>query len=114
LSEFQPRGLYTSDAGVEIVFGDTDFTYRDGRGQRSGGFALYRINNDLVLEMKFVDENRLPVESRRYSVEYAETTDDDRLIRTMLLQPGEVGIAGFFSSGDESTTLEQIELLDEQ
>ncbi len=113
LSEFQPRGLYVSDGGLEIVFGDPDFTYRDGEGQRSGGFALYRINGDAVLEFKFVDENRLPVESRRYSVEYSETTDDDRLIRTMLLQPGEVGIAGFSSSGEIGITLEQIELLDE-
>jgi len=112
LSEFQPRGLYSSDSGLEIVFGDPEFTYLDGDGQRSGGFVLYRINGEAVLELKFVDENRLPVESRRYSVQNAETTDDDRLIRTMVLQPGEVGIAGFSSSGDEIITLEQIELLE--
>lgn len=114
LSEFQPRGLYVSDSGLEIVFGDPDFTYRDSEGQRSGGFALYQMNGNAVLELKFVDDNRLPVESRRYSVTYSETTDDDRLIRTMLLQPGDVGIAGFLALGDNSIMLEQIELLDEE
>ena len=114
LMEFQPRGLYVSDGGVEIMFGDPDFAYHDIEGQGSGGYALSRINGDVVLELKFVDENRLPVESRRYSVEYEETTDDEKLIRTMLLRPGEVGISGFAPSDSASFTLEQIELLDEE
>jgi pallilysin-like protein len=114
LSEFQPRGLYTSDGGLEIVFGDPGFTYHDAEGQRAGGFALYQLSGDLVLELKFIDEFRLPVDAMRYSVEYDEVTDDDRLIRTMILQPGAVGIAGFSPSGDERVTLEQIELLQDE
>ena len=114
LSEFQPRGLYASDAGTEIVFGDPEFSYLDSEGQRSGGYAMYRINGDLILELMFIDENRLRVDSRKYSVEHNEIRDDDRLTRTLILSPGEIGIAGFSPLGDEPTLLEQIELLESE
>lgn len=113
LSDIRPRGLYQGDDGLEIVFGSPDFTYRDRNGARAGGYALYRIDGTTVLELKFVDANRLPVESARYSVEYAEITDDDRVIRQLVLEPGTVGIAGFTSSGAPTVALEQIQLLGE-
>lgn len=113
LSDFQPRGPYTSDAGVEIVFSAPAFTYRSDNEVREGGFALYRINGDLILELKFVDENRLPTESRRYSVQFAEQRDEDRIIRSLELQPGDVGLAGFLAGGGASLTLEQVEIVDE-
>jgi hypothetical protein len=113
LAEFQPRGLYTSDTGVEIVFGDPDFTYRDFSGLRKGGYVVYTLGTDTILELKFVDENRLPVESRRYGLRLEESQDEDRLVRSINLQPGYVGIVGFAPSGDPPLTLEQIELSEE-
>jgi hypothetical protein len=114
LSDIAPRGLYQGDDGLEIVFGNPEFTMRSASGERSGGYALYRLSGTTILELKYVDANRLPVESRRYAVEYSETTDDDRLIRRMLLTPGIVGISGFAPSTESTLSLEQIELLDEE
>jgi len=112
LSEFQPRGLYTSDEGVEIVFGEPDFSYRDASGVTGGGYVLFTVGPDLILELKFIDANRLPVESRRYGVQLEQAEDDDRLIRRMILQPGFVGLAGFQPSSEPTITLEQIEVID--
>ncbi len=114
LSEIAPRGLYQGDDGLEIVFGNPDFTLRGPSGERGGGYALYRVGGTTILELKFVDANRLPVESRRYGVEYSETSDDDRLIRRMLLTPGIVGISGFVPSTESVLSLEQIQLLDDE
>jgi hypothetical protein len=60
------------------------------------------------MELRFVDEYLLPVESWKFLVEYSDTADDDRLIRTLLLTPGSIGIAGFHANGEKTITLEQI------
>jgi hypothetical protein len=108
-----PRGLYQGDDGLEIVFTEPEFVYRDGNVQRNGGYAIYRVNGTTILELKFVDANRLPVESWRFSAELTETADDDRLTRRLTLEPGVLGLAGFSPTGDPVISLEQIELLEE-
>lgn len=114
LAEIDLAGLYRADTGLEIVFSDPEFTYREGDARLVGGYVLYELGEQLVLSLKFVDENRLPAQQRTYLVRYDETRDADRLIRRLVLTPGEVGIAGFSASGDDELTLEQIEVVDDE
>lgn len=113
LSDVQLSGLYRSDGGVEVVFGNPEFTYRSGSRRSTGGYALYRLGDHLVLSMKHVDENRLPVEQRTFRASFQETRSDDRIVRRLRLEPGELGIAGFFETGEPDLTLEQIVMLAE-
>jgi len=111
LSEIDLAGLYRSDSGVEIFFGNPEFTYRDGSDPTVGGYVLYELGSDLVLSMKFVDENRLPTEQRDYRAVYAENREEDRIVRRLELTRGRIGIAGFEATGAEELVLEQIEVL---
>jgi hypothetical protein len=111
LSEIDLAGLYRSDSGVEIFFGNPEFTYRDGSDPTAGGYVLYELGSDLVLSMKFVDENRLPTEQRDYRAVYVENHEEDRIVRRLELTRGRIGIAGFEATGAEELVLEQIEVL---
>jgi hypothetical protein len=112
LSETELSGLYRSDAGIEIVFRNPEFTFRDGGLRSSGGYALYGLGADLILAMKHVDENRLPQEQLTYRATFRETRGDDRIVRRLRLERGEIGIAGFFDTGHPEITLEQIVMID--
>lgn len=105
-------GLYQSDLGVEIVFAGSEFTERDGEQLSRGGFALFHAGEELVLSLKYVDENRLPVEERTYRASYEESQDGDRIVRTLTLEPGTLAIAGFLPDGGRTLTLEQVEVIE--
>lgn len=113
LSSIELSGLYRADNGAEIVFSNPEFTYRH-RNQRSvGGYALFTMGDDLVLSLKHIDENRLPVDQQTYRMTFSESRSDDRLIRRLRLEPGELGIAGFFETGQAELVLEQITTLED-
>ena len=109
LSRIQLSGLFRSDSGVEIVFSSPEFTYRSAGSRRNGGYAVYELGASTLLELRFVDDNRLPLELSRYRATYVEKADDNRVIRTLSLEPGTVGISGFRPSGEPTLVLEQIE-----
>ena len=113
LSEIELSGLFRSDGGMEIVFRYPEFTFRDGRRHSSGGYTLYRLGSDLVLAMKHIDENRLPTEQLTYRATFQETHGDDRIIRRLRLERGEIGIAGFIDTGHPEIMLEQIVMTEE-
>jgi hypothetical protein len=112
LSDIELSGLYRADEGLEIVFSAPEFTYRTAESRKVGGYVLYELGAELVLSLKFVDENRLPVEQRDYRVTYEQIQDDDRLVRRLQLEPGDVGIAGFSESGEDELVLEQITVVE--
>ena len=107
LSAIQLAGLYRSDTGVEIVFSSPTFTYRDEDGVRRGGYALYNIGDATVLSLKFIDENLLPVANQDFGVTFSETTDEERVLRTLSLEPGQVRLAGFQADADDSIVFQQ-------
>ncbi len=113
LSDIELSGLYRADDGVEIVFSNPEFTYRRRDDRSAGGYALFTMGEDLVLSLKYIDENRLPVDRKTYRVTFSETRSDNRLVRRLKLEPGELGIAGFFDTGQPQLVLEQIVVLEE-
>lgn len=106
-------GVYRHDAGTELVFSTPEFTQVENGAQRSGGYAIYSMGPDRILDLKFLDANRLPIDQRRYSIAYDERLDDNRITRTITLLPGEIGIGGFASSGGPEEVYEQIEIVEE-
>ena len=106
-------GLYRSDSGLEVVFSNPEFTYRTSVGVRVGGYALYSLGTDTIMSMRFVDENRLPTEHRDYRATFTQTSDDTRIIRTLTLEPGSVGVAGFAPNSEPLVVLAQVETIEQ-
>lgn len=113
LSQIELTGPYRSDDGVELAFGDPEFTMRSSPVTGNGGYALYEIGEVTVLELQFLDVNRLPLESRSFRVEYSEERSGDRMVRTLVLEPGSIRIDGFVPSGEPPLRLEQIQAAQE-
>jgi hypothetical protein len=113
LAQIELSGLYRGDSGREIVFGEHEFTERREASLVHGGFVLFSLGNDLVLTLKEVDNNRLPVDQESYRVGYEESQDETRITRTLVLEPGEIGLAGFFATGGDTIVLEQIEQIED-
>ena len=61
-----------------------------------------------MLSLQFVDENLLPIAHADYGVDFAETEDDQRIIRTLTLVPGSVRLAGFQAEADDSIVYQQV------
>lgn len=112
LSAIELSGLYRSDSGAEIFFSRPEFTRREDGKTALGGYVLYRLGNELVLALKYVDDNRLPVDQVTYRAAYSEARDDDRLVRRLALTPGTIGIAGFAENGEDELVFEQIEVIE--
>jgi hypothetical protein len=113
ISERELRGPYRSDDGVELVFGDAEFAFRSAPLRGSGGYVLYEFGGVTILELQFVDVNRLPTQTVSYRVTYDEETAPTRIVRTITLTPGTVRIDGFSASGDPVLRMEQIESLED-
>lgn len=112
LSQIAPSGLFRGDDGVELVFASPEFSLTEGGATSHGGYALYSVGDDVVLSLRTLDENRLPVSSRTYRVAYEEERTDDRVVRRMELLPGAVGIAGFYATDGVVLTLEQVQIVE--
>ena len=103
-------GLYKNESGTEILFSGPRFTMREGGQERTGGYAVYRVEQ-YVLDLKFLDPNGLVSENRTYRIEFSEDVQDDRVVRTVKLTPARVRSSGIETVSTRTITLEQIEEL---
>lgn len=113
LASLELLGAYRGDEGVELAFSEPEFTMRGTQPSGSGGFVIFELSGDTVLELQFLDVNRLPTETRSFRVSYEEEIGSGRIVRTIELEPGSVGIDGFIPSGAPRLSLEQIEQLEQ-
>ncbi|TVQ23266.1 MAG: hypothetical protein EA382_10365 [Spirochaetaceae bacterium] len=112
LSAIGLSGVYRGDLGREIVFSGSEYRFRQGSNAHSGGFALFDLGEDTILTLRAIDENRLPVKTLTFRAVFEEGRESDRITRSLHLEPGDVGIAGFFDNGSQRFTVEQIETIE--
>lgn len=108
---FELDGRYVGDTGDVAEFRGDRFTLTEGELVSDGFFSIYQTNVP-VLEMLIRDRTGIVQEHRRFRASYSEETRDNRVYRTLVLEPGVVGVYGFESSGDPVIRFEQIEELD--
>jgi hypothetical protein len=106
------QGLYKSDEGMEIYFDPPRFTLTEGEQELHGGFATFRVQSE-ILQLKVVRRNGLVQETRTYRMAYSEERDETRILRTLELKPGELGVYGFTPSLSDAVKLDQIEILED-
>ncbi len=113
LSEIQLAGLYRGEDGRELLFASPEFVHRADSHVARGGYALFEVGDETILTLKEIDENRLPVEVSTFRVTYVESASEDRIVRQLELEPGAIGISGFFATEQDSFAVQQIQVLDQ-
>jgi hypothetical protein len=102
------RGVYHGTEGVEIIFDPPRFTWIEAARQYSGGFAVFRLDRD-VLYLKGLDERGLPAGESAYILEYAETREGQVRVRRLTLTPGRLGVHGAEAASEKKLVFEQRE-----
>jgi Pallilysin beta barrel domain len=102
------QGAYRGSEGAEIIFDPPRFTWIEPARQYSGGFAVFRLDRD-VLYLKGLDERGLPAGESAYLLEYAETKEGPVRVRRLTLTPAKLGVHGAEAVSEKKLVFEQRE-----
>ncbi len=102
------EGPYRSDSGLEISFAEPRYSLKtpDGSGE-SGGFELFSLRNDNVLELVAIKKDGLPAGRKTYKASYSEAPSGKDLVRRLVLSPARSSIGGLELLREDDIVLEQ-------
>jgi hypothetical protein len=102
------EGPFRSQTGLELNFAPPRYSLKSIAGpSETGGFELYSLGGDTVLELIAVHSDGLPQERRSYKAGYSETHSGKDLLRRLILSPAKVAIDGLELLQEEDLVLEQ-------
>ncbi|MCL2519463.1 MAG: hypothetical protein FWE37_00465 [Spirochaetaceae bacterium] len=110
LFPLQLNGSYFSASGSEWYFNATRFTLNEGANQRQGNYAVFRVNNQLILTLNFVNSRGITLEREAFLADFNERHEGGRTVRSLTLTPGELLVWGIEPAGVSPLFIEQIEL----
>lgn len=99
-------GLYTG-LNESIVFSGKNFTQKDINGTKNGIFSIFHYNGTKILELRYLDNNRLVGERKEYRIEYNVQELEESIIREISLQRGEIKSLFFDVSGEDEILYKQ-------
>ncbi len=102
------EGPYRSDSGLEISFAEPRYRLKtpDGPGE-SGGFELFALRGDNVLELVAIKKDGLPAGRKTYKASYSEAPSGKDLVRRLVLSPARSSIGGLELLREDDIVLEQ-------
>lgn len=106
-------GLYRSDTGTEINFEFPIFSMIENQIRISGAASIYTINNINILQLKSIRDNGKTQETRSFRLDLQESRSNQRILRRMILVPGQMTVSGFRDGLSEAMVLEQTEMIAE-
>ena len=109
----QLTGTFLSNSGIEISFNFPRFSYQNKDEKKQGGYSVYPIEDTNVLELKAIKRNGLVEDTIIYSIEYEKEVQQNSITHTVILEPGEVTVHGFTSSGEQPLRFERIEFIED-
>jgi hypothetical protein len=102
------EGPYRSASGMELSFAYPRYSLKSGAAQsESGGFQLYTLGPDTVLELIAIGSDGLPAGRRSYKASFAETKNGKDILRRLVLSPATVTIDGLELLRESDIALEQ-------
>ncbi len=106
------NGLFQDTRGNKVYLDFPGFIEeKTGEEEKQRGilsfFDLYGIT---ILEMRYQDETGLLLQRSVYKVDYEQTVDSSRIIRSLTLQPGKLTASGFIQEPQTAWLLEQVEI----
>jgi len=104
-------GLFKGSRGMEMYLDYPYFTEKAESGEsKQGVLTFFNLYGTDILEMRYQKENGFLEKRMVYRVDYNQTGDSTRIIRTLTLEPGFLSVSGFMEETGESTHFEQIEI----
>lgn len=102
------EGPYRMRSGAELNFAPPRYSLRSNSApNESGGFELFTLAGDTVLELIAIRADGLPLERRTYKAVYTETRSGKDLLRRLVLSPAKAAIDGLELLQEEDLVLEQ-------
>lgn len=90
-----------------LQFGDRRYTLNEGGKSEHGGFVLYSLGEDTVLELVALKENGLVASRKSYRVTYTETKKGKAVELRLRLSPALISITGLELKEEDDLVLEQ-------
>ena len=112
LIELNLSGLYRDSTGQSIDFEPRHFTWQTGDERVSGTYTAYSLGQ-LVIVFKVMSTAGVTRELRTYAADYQERRRGERLLRSLVLRPARLAIAGVTGVGAAALHFEQLEILDD-
>ncbi len=103
-------GEYVSDSGARLTFEKDRFSLDNGKGAQSGGYEIFRFGQP-VIELRFINSSGIVTDTRTYGLDLQEDKSPTRIVRTLKLTPGMLGIQGFAPNGASAIRYVQTEEL---
>lgn len=103
-------GLFKSNTGIELLIDSPKFTMTENEVEVSGAISFITLNED-IMQLKILDKNGLTEEVRNYKITFNEVKDEKKILRTMELYPGKLGIKGIQVDEERPIRLEQVEFI---
>jgi len=114
LSEMRVKGLYKTNLDTEILFDSPEYTLKEGGEETRGIYTIFDLEGQQILQMKELSLNGLTREVRTYLMNYSETSDDLRIIRTITLHEGTLRSRGISPESGSELHFEQIEKVNQE
>jgi hypothetical protein len=99
-------GLYTG-LNDSIIFSGRNFTQEGREGLKNGIYSVFDYNGTKILELRYLDNNRLVDERKEYMIEYNVYDIEESIVREILLQRGDIKSLFFHVSGEDGIVYKQ-------
>ena len=97
---FIPEGIYKGINNT-IDFEGSDFIFESEGEIKKGFFSVYEYNGVNIIELRYLNSNRLVGERKSYSIEHSTFDTEDKIINEIRLQDGELKSGYFDASGED-------------
>jgi hypothetical protein len=109
ISNLDIKGLYKTNLNTEIIFDSPEYHLKKDGIESGGIYTIFNLQGDQILEMKELNSNGLTKEISSYKMNYSESADDLRIIRTITLKKGRLQARGIVLESNSELHFEQIE-----
>lgn len=101
------EGSYRGSDGSVLVFEGQRFTLGTGETTRKGGYVLYTLGGENVLQLSVLSDSGLVTERLTYRLRYTETRAGKSLLRHIQLSPARASIDGLELLEEPELSLDQ-------
>ena len=104
---FKLSGTYRGSDGSVLGFEGQRFTLQTGEKTRKGGYVLYALGGETVLQLSVLSDSGLVTERLVYRVRYSEAKAGKSTIRHLQLSPARASIDGLELLEEPELSLDQ-------
>lgn len=100
LTEVNLSGEF-SGSNDSITFNGKSFIQKSETEVKKGFFTLYDYNSEMILELRYINENKLVTDIKQYKIEYEKSETDSNRTNKITLVNGLLNPYNFSSYGED-------------